>query len=301
MEYPEYCAYREHVAARLTRPIPPARTPAESLARRGISLDAAPRRVAPVRASAALTADYRKRLLRLVDAMSRSVLHWLVASYRANLPEMAADASPARTLTARTAALRRRWERNFARLADDLARHFAETAARRSDLALKNSLRRSGFAVEFKMTRAMNDVLQATVAENVSLIKSIPEKYFTQIEGDVMRSVQAGRDLHSLTEALTKQHGVARRRAELISRDQNNKASAALARVRYGELGIRKARWLHSGGGKEPRPTHVRASEQGTVFDLDEGWYDPAVKKHVLPGELISCRCVAVPILEDAA
>lgn len=160
-------------------------------------------------------------------------------------------------------------------------------------------LERGGFAVEFKMTRAMNDVLQATVKENVSLIKSIPERYFAQVEGAVMRSVAAGRDLHSLSEALQKQHGVTKRRAHLISRDQNNKATADLARARYVELGIENARWLHSAGGKEPRPTHVRASRDRVVFNIREGWYDPHEKKHILPGQLINCRCTMVPVLED--
>jgi hypothetical protein len=37
----------------------------------------------------------------------------------------------------------------------------------------------AGFTVEFKMTSQMNNALQATIAENVGLIRSIPEKYFT--------------------------------------------------------------------------------------------------------------------------
>ena len=33
------------------------------------------------------------------------------------------------------------------------------------------------------MTSQMNNALQATIAENVGLIRSIPEKYFTEVEG----------------------------------------------------------------------------------------------------------------------
>lgn len=231
--------------------------------------------------------------------MARSASYWLSAAYRANPPELAQDESPALSLAARVRALRRRWSARFDRLARLLARHFALDVARRSDVALRRMLERGGFAVEFKMTRAMNDVLQATVKENVSLIKSIPERYFAQVEGAVMRSVAAGRDLHSLSEALQKQHGVTKRRAHLISRDQNNKATADLARARYVELGIENARWLHSAGGKEPRPTHVRASRDRVVFNIREGWYDPHEKKHILPGQLINCRCTMVPVLED--
>jgi uncharacterized protein with gpF-like domain len=235
----------------------------------------------------------------LIDEMMRSVEYWLGAAYRANEPEMALDKSPARILADRVRALRRRWERNFSRLSADLARYFARATAHRSDLALKRALSRGGMSVEFKLTPAMNDVLQATVHENVSLIRSIPEQFFTQIEGDVMRSVAVGGDLHSLSGALRKQYGVTKRRAALIARDQNNKATANLTRVRYIELGIERMRWLHSGGGKEPRPSHVKAGRDREVFDLREGWYDPHEREHILPGQLVNCRCSMVPILEN--
>src|SRR5205085_12109859 len=89
--------------------------------------------------------------------------------------------------------------------------------------------------------------------------------------------------------------GVTRRRAALIARDQNNKVSGALHRVRQLELGIEKAIWIHSGGGKHPRPTHVR--NNGKQYDVAKGWYDPAEKKFVMPGELINCRCVSRPVI----
>lgn len=258
----------------------------------------------PVRPSAALAAAYRKRLTRLVDEMARSVAHWVAAAYRANEPELLAqDESPARGLSETVRRLRSRWERRFTRLSSDLARYFATSALKRTDAGLKASLKRGGLTVQLKLTRPLNDVLQASIAENVSLIRSIPAQYFTQVEGAVMRSVQAGRDLASLSNELQRQHGVTKRRAALIARDQNNKATATLTHARYRDLGITHARWLHSAGGKEPRPTHLKASREGTVYKISEGWYDPdpAVKQHVWPGTLINCRCVAVPVLEEVA
>lgn len=237
---------------------------------------------------------------RLIDAMSRSVVWWVGAAWRRNPPTMAQDASPAREMRDVLAELRRRWEKRFDDLSADLARWFATSAADRSDLALKAALKKGGFTVEFKTTREMNDVLQASVAENVSLIKSIPSEYFTQVEGSVMRSVQAGRDLHQLAEELHHRHGVTKRRAAIIARDQNNKATAVVTRVRYQELGITKARWLHSAGGKEPRKTHVQASKDRVIYDVNEGWFDPdpRVQQNIWPGQLINCRCVAVPVLD---
>lgn len=140
----------------------------------------------------------------------------------------------------------------------------------------------------------MRDALEATVAENVSLIKSIGSQYLTAIEGHVMRSVTTGRDLAPLARRLELQYGVTRRRAALIARDQNNKATAVITRERQNELGI-KAIWLHSAGGKEPRPTHVANS--GKVYDPKEGWFDPDVGEHIWPGTLINCRCVSKSVI----
>lgn len=88
------------------------------------------------------------------------------------------------------------------------------------------------------MTSQMNNALQATIAENVGLIRSIPEKYFTEVEGLVMRSVARGRDLSYLTDELQKRYGITRRRAAFIARDQNNKATSVVQSARQQALGI---------------------------------------------------------------
>lgn len=247
----------------------------------------------PVHPNAGLEAAYRRRLTALVDEMAKSLLHWIGAAYRANEPAIAADETPAAALRSTIRRLSRQWLRRFDQAADDLAKWFATSAASRSDAALRSILKKGGFTVEFKMTTAARDILQATIAQNVALIKSIPEQYLTSVEGAVMRSVTAGRDLAELTKELQHAHGVSRRRAAHIALDQNNKASAAIARVRQVELGITEAIWVHSGGGKHPRPTHVKAGRERTRYDVKEGWFDPAVKKFIFPGTEPYCRCVS--------
>lgn len=265
------------------------------------------RTLPPVRANAGIEASYRRKLDALVAQMHKSVIYWLSAAYRANEPEIAQDApdaggheprrSPAVALRDRVRRIARQWQRRFDNAAPELSKYFATTAAQRSDATLKGILKKAGMTVEFRLSRAANDVLQATVAENVSLIKSIASQHLTQVEGAVMRSVQAGRDLASLTAELEHQYGVTRRRAAFIARDQNNKATANLSRVRQVELGIEEAIWVHSGGGKEPRPTHLKAGREKQRYNIREGWFDPAVQKHILPGELPNCRCVSRPVV----
>lgn len=205
------------------------------------------------------------------------------------------DVLPANALKRAIALLKKRWLRNFELAAPKLADYFSLAVHKRTDQALAAILRKGGFSVRFQMTKAMKDVLEATTAENVGLIKSIGNQYFAEIEGLVMRSVSAGGDLGTLAKALEKRYGVTKRRAALISKDQNNKATANLNRVRNLELGITQATWRHSGGGKTPRPTHV--ANNGKTYDVAKGWYDPAVKEFVWPGTQINCRCVAIPVV----
>lgn len=255
-----------------------------------------PRTLNPVRPSAAIEIAYRRRLDALIEEMHRSLVYWISARYRANEPHMARlaqDDSPAASLRDAFLRLSRRWNRRFADLSEDLARYFAQQTAQRSTAALQSMLRRGGMSVKFRMSRPVQDIVTASVSENVGLIRSIAQQHLSAVEGVVMRSVQTGRDLGTLAEELEHTYGVTRRRAALIARDQNNKATANVVRARQIELGIQEAIWVHSGGGRVPRPSHVKAGRDRVKFDPRVGWFDPHEKKWILPGELINCRCVS--------
>lgn len=247
----------------------------------------------PVRPNAGIEAAYRKALTRLVDEMHKSLLYWLSAAYRANAPEMASDESPAKALQAAMKKLADRWQRNFDRAAPALGKYFATSMAERTDGALASILKKNGMTVQFKMTPEANDVMQASIGEQVGLIKSIASEHLTDIEGLVMRSVSAGRDLATLSKDIEAAYGVTKRRAALIARDQNNKATAAMTRVRQEGLGITEAVWMHSHGGKHPRKSHLAAD--GKTYKIKEGMYLDG--KWVWPGTEINCRCVSRSII----
>lgn len=247
----------------------------------------------PIRPSAAVKSAYEKRLLRLVDEMHRSLTFWVERNYRRERRRMAMDASPARELRAILRKLSRRWLSRFDDVAPALADYFAQAAGDRVDAELKRILRDAGFAVRFKMTRAQNDAMQATIGENVRLIRSIAEQHLTRVEGAVMRAVQEGRDVAALTRELSEGYGVTRRRAQFIAKTQNNMATATLTKTRQQELGVTKARWQHSAGGKHPRPEHVAFS--GKTYDVAKGAFLEG--KWTWPGREINCRCVSIPII----
>lgn len=196
------------------------------------------------------------------------------------------------------AALKRwgdKWSKKFDKAADRIAKAFASKSFSSFQASMKSELAKANFTVRFAPTRASLAAFQATVSENVALIKSIQQQYHTKVQGDVWRAVTRGSDLNKLSTELRNTYGVTTKRAALIARDQNAKAKATIENTRRQELGITQAIWQHSSAGKEPRPTHVAMN--GKVFDLKQGMYDPDEGEWILPGQLINCRCTSRAII----
>ena len=246
--------------------------------------------------NAGIAAAYRKKLLRLVDEMIDSYRHWVIAAYRKHPPSTMAMDAGFDELRKAIEKLGKRWTKQFEKMAWNLGEWFAVSIDKRNHNALRQILKKGGWTVQYQRTRKMNEVMSAIVAENVSLIKTIPQQFHGQVEPMVMRSVAAGRDLGSLTKDLQKTFKVTRKRAAFIARDQNNKATNQLARVRYIGMGLNEAIWMHSHAGKTPRPTHL--ANHGKTFNVDTGWFDPYERKWILPGYLINCRCTMRPVVK---
>lgn len=258
-----------------------------------------PKTARAVHANRGVEAKYRKALLRMIAEMHGSVEYWLTAAYRKDPPRMLAlveqaqDAVPSAKMKKILDELARRWVAKFDEWAPKIAESYLQGMFKSTDSAFRAALKEAGWAVDFKMTPAMRDAFQASLAENVGLIKSIPEKYLQQVEGVVMRSYSAGRDLATMVKDLKELYPAASHRAELIARDQSNKANAVVNRARQMELGIVSGKWMHSHAGKNPRPSHVAAN--GKEFKIAEGCLIDG--EMILPGELINCRCTWRPIL----
>jgi SPP1 gp7 family putative phage head morphogenesis protein len=252
----------------------------------------------PVFPNAGIAALYRKKLRKLIEEMQASYAHFLKRQYRRKPPVMAQDDSPAQDLEKELRRLGVQWNKRFNDAAPLLAAWFAKSVAKRSDAALRRILKDAGISIEFKMTKAMRDILNASLADNTALIKSIPAEYHTQVQGLVMRSVQTGRDLGTLSTELRARYGVTERRAALIAFTQNQMATSAMQHARQTELGIEEAVWMHSHAGREPRPTHL--ANDGKRYKISEGWFDsdPRVRRKIWPGELINCRCTSKPIVQ---
>lgn len=258
-----------------------------------------PKTIRSIKPSAAIEAAYRRAMQELIGEMHRSVTYWTQAAMRKAparteaLVDQAQDASPVAEIAKTLRGLAKRWVGRFEDMAPILAEKYMRDTFKRADSSFRAALKDAGWSVEFKMTPAVRDAFNASLESNVGLIKSIPEQYLNQVEGVVMRGYASGRDLESMVKELKSLYPKASHRAELIARDQCNKANAVANRTRQLELGITQAKWMHSSAGKEPRPDHVKAN--GTIYNIAEGCKISG--EYIQPGEEINCRCTSRVIL----
>nr|DAM72547.1 MAG TPA: minor capsid protein [Caudoviricetes sp.] len=127
---------------------------------------------------------------------------------------------------------------------------------------------------------------------NIQLIKSIRTQYLDKVQNAVMQAMVQGALNKDLGEQLKKLGKDAESRAMLIARDQSSKLNAALTRARHEEVGIKKYMWSTSGD-ERVRASH--AEKDGKIFEYTN---PPADTGH--PGHDVNCRCVQIPVLDDA-
>lgn len=250
-------------------------------------------------------AKFRAELDRMVKRMQETTRRELDKLYRSpEAPTVAMDASFSSMAARLVRELTKRFTALFVDRAGGLAKAWAEGISRQSAVGLGRSLKDVSGGVTLKtdvISGAVADVVKASIKQNVALIKSIPREYFLEIEGEVMRSIQTGRGMADLQPFLEKRYGITKRRAALIARDQTSKATAAINRARMQGLGVKKFKWLHSMGGKEPRPLHKNVLN-GNVYSFDDPpVIDERTGEKGFPGQLINCRCRMVPVIEFKA
>lgn len=127
---------------------------------------------------------------------------------------------------------------------------------------------------------------------NIQLIRSIRTQYLDKVQNAVMQAMVQGALNKDLGEQLKKLGKDAESRAMLIARDQSSKLNAALTRARHEEVGIKKYMWSTSGD-ERVRASH--AEKDGKIFEYTN---PPADTGH--PGHDVNCRCVQIPVLDDA-
>ena len=166
----------------------------------------------------------------------------------------------------------------FSHLSKPYALSMINAVDRNSKTHLHSSLEKLTGGLSIKtsfISENMKDMLAAGIAENVNLIKSIPQQYLAHVGGAVMRTIThpnqggikelTGR-IDSLLNAREKQ---VRNRARNMAYDQTRKMYNQFNASRMEAVGLNQYEWIHSGAGQKPREFH-RDVLHGQIFRLDD-------------------------------
>jgi SPP1 gp7 family putative phage head morphogenesis protein len=266
-------------------------------------------RGAPLRHNAGVESRYVLALTALTAQMTAQVKREVIRLFKSDAATAhyamdAAGPGPGANIGAQARilvnSLNQRFNALFAKKAGDLATQMVDGVEAASKTNLHASLKELTGGLSLKtsaMPKTLRAIYSASVQENVSLIKSIPQEYLQDVQGAVMRSITTGNGLQDLIPALEDYEGITHRRAKNIALDQTRKAYNVINRERMTDIGVKKFQWIHSGGGAVPRPDHVEMD--GEIFSFDNlPVIDPRTGERGIPGQAINCRCTMAPVFD---
>lgn len=138
--------------------------------------------------------------------------------------------------------------------------------------------------------RDVQTSLEAVLADNASLIRSLNDQMRNGISGEVFRGLTNRTPARDVARQIRRVASVGKSRSELIAADQLQKLTSRLDQERQEQVGLDKFQWLHSGK-KHPRPAHIARNGQIFAWSSEVAKTDP-------PGRAIRCGCKARPVLD---
>jgi SPP1 gp7 family putative phage head morphogenesis protein len=260
---------------------------------------------------AGVASRYARKLINLTNEMTRTTQREVEQLFRhpdvvAHLAAVspvkhAMDISPASQARILTNKLAARFDDLFAQAAKPYAEGMVDEADAASTASVGMSLRELAGGLHMKIavtTPVMEEFKKAIIANNVSLIKSIPSEFFRDVQQAVLSSITDGKGNDDLSSFFRDRHGVEERRAKNIAIDQTHKAYNGLNKVRLQDAGVKKFEWIHSGGGLHPRPLHLDQLN-GRIFSFDKlPIIEEGTGERGIPGQAINCRCTMRPVVE---
>jgi uncharacterized protein with gpF-like domain len=245
--------------------------------------------------------EYYRQIMPLIKAMIDDYIDIVNRYYNNGIGELATDAKPSHYMQDFRKALLAtaiKWNKIFERKSLPIAKTVVSKVDKHVVLvtqATKRGLKESNWYVPFS-ENAKNALIsqEALIAQNVALIRNIPQDVQKSILRDVMEASIRGRDKKYLTEQLIKYENITKARAKRIAYDQINKATSAISTARQKDLGIKYNMWKHSFGDKQPRKSHLEANNK--VYELDKGCLIDG--EYIFPAEKINCTCYSVMVLK---
>lgn len=251
---------------------------------------------------------YAAKLTALTQEMTDDVEREVLAFYKTRTARVyfAEDAGILSQSDAMFLKLSSKWERTFDRLANPWAQDMVGEANENSARALKRSLKdiAGTLSISTKLIGPkLQAIIEASVRENVILIKSIPREYLPQVEGAVVRSITQPNTgglkelTASINEMLDNRARIIHNKAKNVALDQTRKAYNNINVRRMQDLGLNFFKWLHSRGGQNPRPLHLNVLN-GQIYNFNDlPVIDEKTGETGIPGQAIFCKCVIIPVV----
>lgn len=250
---------------------------------------------------AAVSRQYERQLDALVKRMRKDYERTITQIYR-RFGVLTLDDSLASQSRIILNELGREWQQIFDRASKDIVDGFISRLDRfaKTDVAQSLEQLSGGLRIDVPQWPGdLQDKITAAINENTKLIRNIPEEYRFRVEGVVNRSIESGQNgSQAIFDELMHSGDMTEKRAKLIATDQTRKVTTAMNVERLKSAGVERWRWVHSGGGREPRELHIELSGQEFRYDEDPPIIDERTGERGYPGQLINCRCVQVPVID---
>lgn len=255
----------------------------------------------PIRPSTGVEARYQQRIDALLGEMMADVEKEMKAWGKQPSVEtyFAEDVSVTDDIRKRFKTLWSKWQKMFDGKADNIVGPFITQSNKANSASVHASLKKLSGGLSLgtrKLDYDSTQVLKAAAAENVALIKSIPQQYLQRIEGAVYRSITHPEGRDYLIKEIERTKQVTKSRARMIAGDQTRKVNAALTQGRMEKVGVKKFEWVHVAS-SHPRELHIHLD--GKIFSWDK---PPVIQKSPeirgYPAQLVNCKCQCIPVFD---
>jgi SPP1 gp7 family putative phage head morphogenesis protein len=158
---------------------------------------------------------------------------------------------------------------------------------------------RAAIGVSFAaIERPIRDLVPGFVKANVALIRTVPERLFARLRGDVADAFASGEHPSTFAARLEERDGMAEGDAYRIARDQIGTLNGQVNEARQRSIGVDSFTWR---GMMDNRERDSHRDLEGETFPWDDPPVDEDTGEPITPGSPIQCRCFAEPVLVGLA
>lgn len=148
----------------------------------------------------------------------------------------------------------------------------------------------------------MSANVDAWAEENTALITNLAQSYLSKVTTAVNSGFRDGLSWRDISKNIQAETGVAKRRADLIARDQVATMNMQVTKQRAADLDIKQFVWRTmedqrvrgNPSGRYPKANPSHYARNGKTYN----WSDGAGARDTFPGQAINCRCYAANVIE---